>query len=114
MAFAVLACLAATSVAPSTAAAGTINGTVALVDKGGKPATDLSEVIVYVEGAKQAARPTGATITMKGKAFIPRVAVVPVGGAVEFPNEDPILHNVFSVSGENRFDLQLYKRPKTG
>ena len=33
---------------------------------------------------------------------------------MEFPNEDPIFHNVFSVSGENRFDLQLYKRPKSG
>jgi hypothetical protein len=33
---------------------------------------------------------------------------------VVFPNEDPIFHNVFSVSGENRFDLELYKRPKSG
>ena len=31
---------------------------------------------------------------MKGKAFSPRVVVVPVGGTVEFPNEDPIFHNV--------------------
>jgi hypothetical protein len=51
---------------------------------------------------------------MKGKAFIPRVVAVPVGGTVEFPNEDPIFHNAFSVSGPNRFDLALYKRPKTG
>jgi hypothetical protein len=40
--------------------------------------------------------------------------VVGVGTTVEFPNEDPIFHNVFSVSGDNRFDLDLYKRPKTG
>jgi hypothetical protein len=53
-------------------------------------------------------------MVMKGKAFLPRVVVVPVGGSVEFPNEDPIFHNVFSVSGENRFDLALYKRPKSG
>ena len=37
-----------------------------------------------------------------------------MGGTVEFPNEDPIFHNAFSVSGQNRFDLALYKRPKTG
>ena len=55
-----------------------------------------------------------ATSAMKGKAFTPHVVVVPVGGTVEFPNEDPIFHNVFSVSGENRFDLDLYKRPKSG
>ena len=42
------------------------------------------------------------------------MVVIPVGGTVEFPNEDPIFHNVFSVSGENRFDLDLYKRPKSG
>jgi hypothetical protein len=53
-------------------------------------------------------------MVMKGKAFIPHVAVVPVGGTVEFPNEDPIFHNAFSVSGDNRFDLALYKRPKVG
>jgi hypothetical protein len=33
---------------------------------------------------------------------------------VEFPNQDPVFHNVFSVSGENRFDLDLYKKPKSG
>ena len=59
-------------------------------------------------------RPSSATITMKGKSFVPRVAVVPVGGSVEFPNQDPVFHNVFSVSGENRFDLDLYKKPKSG
>ena len=37
-----------------------------------------------------------------------------MGGTVEFPNQDPIFHNVFSVSGENRFDLDLYKKPKSG
>ena len=59
-------------------------------------------------------QPARATVTMKGKAFVPRVVVVPVGGTVDFPNQDPIFHNVFSVSGENRFDLDLYKRPKSG
>jgi len=103
--------------AASPALAGTISGRVEMTEKGGRQATDLSDVVVYVEGAR--ARPrTGAApnpmIVMKGKAFNPRVAVVPVGGTVDFPNEDPIFHNAFSVSGDNRFDLQLYKRPKSG
>ena len=50
---------------------------------------------------------------MKGKEFRPRVVAVAAGGTVDFPNEDPIFHNVFSVSGENRFDLDLYKKPKS-
>jgi plastocyanin len=94
--------------------AGTVTGKVDLVEKGGRKATDLSDVVVYVESAKVKAKPVSATIVMKGKAFVPRVAVVPVGGTVQFPNEDPIFHNAFSVSGENHFDLELYKRPKVG
>jgi plastocyanin len=98
----------------SPALAGTVKGKVDLLEKGGRKATDLSEVVVYVDGVKVRQDPVRATIVMKGKAFSPRVVVVPVGGTVEFPNNDPIFHNVFSVSGENRFDLDLYKRPKSG
>ncbi|HET7745922.1 MAG TPA: DUF2012 domain-containing protein [Vicinamibacteria bacterium] len=96
------------------ATAGTITGRVQLTEKGGRKATDLSDVVVYVDGVKAKPKPDKATMVMKGKSFAPRVVAVPVGGTVEFPNEDPIFHNVFSVSGENRFDLALYKRPKTG
>jgi plastocyanin len=99
---------------PALAGAGTIRGRVELIEKGGRKAGDLSEVVVYVDGLKARPRPAKATMSMKGKTFIPRVVVVPVGGTVDFPNEDPILHNVFSVSGENRFDLDLYRRPKVG
>ena len=95
------------------ALAGNVNGRVELVQKGGRRANDLSDVVVYLEGVKARPRTTRATMAMKGKAFLPRVAVVPVGSTVDFPNEDPIFHNVFSVSGENRFDLDLYKRPKS-
>jgi len=99
---------------PALAPAGTVRGRVELIDKGGRRATDLSEVVVFIEGVKARPRPTRVTMTMKGKTFVPRVVVVTVGGAVDFPNEDPIFHNVFSVSGDNRFDLDLYKRPKSG
>lgn len=99
---------------PAAVPAGTIVGKVDMVEKGGRRATDLSDVIVYVEGAKVKPRPATATMVMKGKAFNPRVVVVPVGGTVQFPNEDPIFHNAFSVSGDNRFDMELYKRPKVG
>jgi plastocyanin len=95
------------------ALAGNLSGHVELVQKGGRRATDLSDVVVYLEGVKARPRATRATMAMKGKAFLPRVAVVPVGSTIEFPNQDPIFHNVFSVSGENRFDLDLYKRPKS-
>jgi plastocyanin len=103
---------------PALLQGGTITGRVELVDKGGRKATDLSDVVVYVDGARVKPKPATATATatmiMKGKSFNPHVVVVPVGGTVQFPNEDPIFHNAFSVSGDNRFDMELYKRPKVG
>ncbi len=35
--------------------------------------------------------------------------VVPVGSTVDFPNEDPFFHNVFSLYKGKRFDLGLYE-----
>jgi len=42
--------------------------------------------------------------------FMPRVVSVPAGGTVDFPNQDPIYHNVFSVSTTRRFDLGKYPK----
>ena len=109
------ALLAAVLGLAAPAAAGTVTGRVEVLDKGGRRLSDLSDVVVYVDGVRAKPRPAAhATVTMKGKAFSPRVLVVGVGTTVDFPNEDPIFHNVFSVSGDNRFDLDLYKRPKSG
>lgn len=42
--------------------------------------------------------------------FMPRVVSVAVGGRVDFPNQDPIYHNVFSVSATRRFDLGKFSK----
>ncbi len=97
----------------SLASAGDIVGRVALTEKGGKKATDLSDVVVYVESAKARPKPAREVLTMKSKTFTPHLLAIGTGTTVDFPNEDPILHNVFSVSAEG-FDLGLYKRPKSG
>lgn len=97
----------------SLAPAGDIVGRVELTEKGGKKATDLSDVVVYIENSKARPKPAREVVTMKSKAFAPHVLAIGTGTTVDFPNEDPILHNVFSVSGEG-FDLGLYKRPKSG
>lgn len=57
-------------------------------------------------GGKTLAPRHGEMTTVR-KAFTPGVVIVPVGSTVRFPNQDPILHNVFSVSGKNSFDLGL-------
>jgi plastocyanin len=69
--------------------------------------------VVWWESAeKSPAQPIegGAEMAMIKKEFDPRVLIVTPGTAVRFPNVDPILHNVFSVSGDNSFDLGLYRK----
>ena len=46
-------------------------------------------------------------VVMKKKTFVPRVLPITVGSSVNFPNFDPILHNAFSTSKKNKFDLGL-------
>lgn len=93
--------------------AAVIEGRVALtVD--GKPlrAEEAREAVVYFRAPGLAAPTPGADYEMRteGKQFMPRALPVPVGATVRFPNFDPILHNVFSGSGSERFDLGLYGR----
>jgi hypothetical protein len=57
--------------------------------------------------AEKAAAAGHPKIASKKKRFDPRLTVVPAGTTVDFPNLDPIFHNVFSVSEKNRFDLGL-------
>ena len=98
------------------AAAEELRGTVQLLAKGGKgPArgTDVRQAVVYWEpkgggGARAAAEPL--VMTTRQKQFSPRLLVVPRGSRVRFPNEDPILHNAFSVSPGNAFDLGLGRK----
>jgi plastocyanin len=108
------AAVAAFVVAALPCSAGSVVGRVTVLGKGGRPTQDPGDTVVWVEGAKGTLKPSRAVITMRNKEFRPRVVAIPVGGTVEFPNADPILHNAFSVSRENRFDLDLYRSPQTG
>jgi plastocyanin len=93
-----------------------LRGRIQLLAKGGKgPArgVDVRQALVWFEPAAGATvRPAAMpyVMTTKDKQFVPRVLTVPKGSRVVFPNQDVILHNVFSVSGGNSFDLGLYKK----
>jgi plastocyanin len=102
------------SPSPSPLEPGTISGRVSMVVRGGGRAEDLSDAVVYLENAPGAPPVGAANIEMRGKEFIPHVLVVGVGSRVDFPNLDPILHNVFSPSSAEVFDLGLYMRPDRG
>jgi plastocyanin len=95
------------------AAGGRVTGTVTVV-KDGAPKPDRSGVVVYLEGAGPVTPPAERPrIKQKDQQFAPGLMVVPRGTTVEFPNEDRIFHNVFSVSSAARFDLGLYKSGET-
>jgi plastocyanin len=48
------------------------------------------------------------SIQQEGETFIPHVLPIVKGTTVDFPNLDPIFHNVFSLSGARSFDLGRY------
>jgi plastocyanin len=59
-------------------------------------------------------RPAGAapgtfTLAQRQKTFQPGILGVPAGSTVDFPNQDAIFHNVFSLSSPSPFDLGLYR-----
>lgn len=95
-------------------AAHEVSGTVEVILKGEKRKSDLSSVVVYLDGMKDSPIPASFmnknfVMSTKSKQFDPRIITVPVGAKVDFPNYDPIFHNLFSVSAPNKFDLGLYK-----
>ncbi len=76
----------------------------------GKPKANKTGAVVYLEnvpGTPPAQK--NATIRQREKQFDPPLTIVVKGTTVDFPNEDKIFHNVFSVSRPARFDLGLYK-----
>jgi plastocyanin len=114
----------------ATAAGGTIRGRVEVRREAGaaegrpsvadlghhgpRDVPDRRRSVVYLETAPQAAfetpAPGRARLDQKNEAFVPYVLAVTVGSTVDFPNDDPIYHNVFSLSKPKRFDLGRYPR----
>jgi plastocyanin len=92
-----------------------------------QPAPDLKDeyanVVIYLEGAAPAVTTArGPAMRQKGEQFLPHVLPILRGTTVEFPNDDDVFHNVFSLSGPKQFDLPKYPAgssrsvtfPKTG
>jgi plastocyanin len=78
------------------------------------PTSELRNVVIYVKDApSRPVTPTRVDIRQRDENFIPRVVAVPVGSEVGFPNDDPIYHNVFSLSRPRSFNLGRYPRGHT-
>ncbi len=71
----------------------------------------LQNVVIYLEevaGDAPAAQPP--VMRQHGERFVPHVLPIVAGTSVAFPNDDPIYHNVFSLSQARSFDLGRYPR----
>lgn len=125
--------MSATAQAPGTG--GAVQGTVHITERlteqrmrfrlypGSKPApppadqdvrdNEYRNIVIYIKSGTplMPAGNVGApalNMAQERETFIPHVLPIEVGSTIEFPNHDPIFHNVFSLSATRTFDLGRY------
>lgn len=71
---------------------------------------DMTDAVLYFrpDTQKRHAAPGEFLIYTHHKQFDPSLLVIPVGSTVKFPNQDEILHNVYSTTPGSTFDLGIY------
>lgn len=88
----------------------TINGSIINGKIEAKGVRDARDVIVFLENVEGDFEPPAekASIVQKNLTFNPHVLPVLVGTTVEYPNNDNVMHNVFSPSKTKKFNLGTY------
>ena len=76
------------------------------------PAPEIRNVVVYLkEPPFRGALPVSRVeLRQQNETFVPHVLAITKGSTVEFPNDDPFFHNVFSFSSAASFNLGRYPR----
>jgi plastocyanin len=71
---------------------------------------EIKNVVVYLKDVAfhGVLPPTRAELRQAHETFLPHVLAITRGSTVDFPNDDPIFHNVFSLSSAATFDLRRY------
>ncbi len=75
--------------------------------------SELANVVVFVEAPPVASTPMTTVIRQVDEQFVPHVVAITAGSTVEFPNDDMLFHNVFSLSRAAVFDLGRYPRGRS-
>jgi plastocyanin len=90
-----------------------VTGQIKLSSNAGDRSADSSGAVVWLTPLDEWAKVDPAhgrlQLLQKHKTFSPHLLVVEVGSSVDFPNQDPFFHNVFSLFEGKRFDLGLYE-----
>ncbi len=78
-------------------------------------APEIRNVVVYLKDAtfRGSLPATTTELYQRNEAFVPHVLAITRGSTVEFPNDDPFFHNVFSLSSAAKFNLGRYPRGQT-
>ena len=97
------------------AAQGPVSGQVSIVERPGEQTEDLGNAVVYLElpaGQKAKLAPVNDQMALQARQFAPHIRIVPPGSKVEFVNQDPFSHNVFSKATQGPFDTDVFGRGK--
>jgi len=79
-----------------------------------REASELRNVVVFVRlSGAQAAPAARVVVRQTDEEFVPHVVAITRGSTVEFPNDDIVFHNVFSLSRAATFDLGRYRKGAT-
>ncbi|HET7841473.1 MAG TPA: carboxypeptidase regulatory-like domain-containing protein [Terriglobia bacterium] len=119
MAWEALLAVSLISLLPAGLAAVTVSGRVSVT--GGSKKAGHSPAVVWLTSLSDPpapmpspdAPPSTYRLVQKNKEFRPHLLIIPAGAMVEFPNQDPFFHNVFSLFDGKRFDLGLYEAGST-
>jgi plastocyanin len=81
-------------------------------------ASEFADVVIYLDSVPPADATAGVApirlvIAQHDETFVPHVLPVLRGSTVEFSNEDPVFHNVFSLSRSLSFDLGRYPKGRS-
>ena len=98
-----------------------VTGSITLVTAKGSPRKNSDTgIVVWMTPLTRSlskpgdrARSAHPRIVQRNKRFDTRLLAVEVGTTVDFPNDDPFFHNVFSRFDGRQFDLGLYEAGKT-
>jgi plastocyanin len=79
-------------------------------EKPGETTKDFDGTVVYLMSKASPGRfaETKTQMAMNGRQFAPRVRVITTGSTVEYANQDPFSHNIFSTAPGAAFDLGTY------
>jgi len=98
-----------------TAHAGSVSGKIRLANvstpAANQAAGEKENVVIWLEGTHDSKPPeTTIKISQRSLQFSPDFAIAVRGQKVEMPNDDDVVHNVYSFTGQNQFNLGLYAK----